>query len=534
VAGDAALLAARMLALDSGLKGAVVRAAPGPRRDEWLDELKAALPEGLLVRRMPCGIEDERLLGGLDLAATLAAGQPVAARGLLAEMAGGVIVVPSAERLRPETAARLAQALDDDAAALRLVLLDEGLDEESVPPALAERLALHLELDAAAMPPSMTEAAPAPDHVEALCAVSVALGIGSVRAPLLAVRAARAAARLDGREEVEASDVALAVQLVLAPRATRLPAADAEPDSAPPPEPGDAADEAPSRDQLDALTELAIEAARAVLPPDLLALQAGRARGRDRGGRGAGQLRAGSSGGRRSGVRAGVPRHGARLDLVETLKAAAPWQPLRRREAPGRSGAQVRRDDFRVRVRVKRAQATSIFVVDASGSAALARLGEAKGAVELLLAQSYVRRDEVALIAFRGASAELLLPPTRSLARARRALADLPGGGGTPLAAAIEAATGLAQAVAAKGRTVTTLFLTDGRANVARDPELAPMADAEAAARRLRGLNLRTLFIDTSPRPRAEGATLAAAMGATLVPLPRADAAALAAAVRAT
>jgi hypothetical protein len=81
---------------------------------------------------------------------------------------------------------------------------------------------------------------------------------------------------------------------------------------------------------------------------------------------------------------------------------------------------------------VQRATTTTIFVVDASGSSALNRLAEAKGAVELLLAECYVRRDRVALVAFHGQHAELVLPPTRSLVRARRSLAGLPGGGGTP------------------------------------------------------------------------------------------------------
>ena len=75
------------------------------------------------------------------------------------------------------------------------------------------------------------------------------------------------------------------------------------------------------------------------------------------------------------------------------------------------------------------------------------RLAEVKGAIELLLVDCYVRRDSVALIAFRGKTAELVLPPTRSLARAKRVLAGLPGGGGTPIASGLEAALALADRV---------------------------------------------------------------------------------------
>jgi magnesium chelatase subunit D len=92
----------------------------------------------------------------------------------------------------------------------------------------------------------------------------------------------------------------------------------------------------------------------------------------------------------------------------------------------------IRREDLRVRRFQTRAEVLTIFAVDASGSSALARLAEAKGAVELLLAEAYVKRAQVALIAFRGTGAELLLPPTRSLARARRLLAELPGGAAAP------------------------------------------------------------------------------------------------------
>jgi magnesium chelatase subunit D len=129
---------------------------------------------------------------------------------------------------------------------------------------------------------------------------------------------------------------------------------------------------------------------------------------------------------------------------------------------------EVRKDDFRVTRYRQRSETTTIFVVDASGSAALHRLAEAKGAVELLLADCYVRRDRVAMVAFRGPGAELLLPPTRSLVRAKKGLAALPGGGGTPLASGIDAAIGLADGVRRRGGTPVIVILTDGRANVTR------------------------------------------------------------------
>jgi magnesium chelatase subunit D len=108
-----AQLAAALLAVDPlGLGGAVLRAGPGPMRDAWLDHMKALLPAGAPLRRVPAGIEDERLFGGLDLAATLKAGRPLASRGVLAESDGGLVILAMAERLGAETAGRIAQVLD--------------------------------------------------------------------------------------------------------------------------------------------------------------------------------------------------------------------------------------------------------------------------------------------------------------------------------------------------------------------------------------------------------------------------------------
>jgi putative magnesium chelatase accessory protein len=169
----------------------------------------------------------------------------------------------------------------------------------------------------------------------------------------------------------------------------------------------------------------------------------------------------------------GEPRAGLRLNVVETLRAAAPWQRLRREEIARFGGEstriEIRQDDFRITRFKHRSETTTIFVVDASGSSALHRLAEAKGAVELLLADCYVRRDRVALVAFRGQFAEVLLPPTRSLVRAKRSLASLPGGGGTPLASGIDLGMMLADSVKRRGGTPILILMTDGRANVARD-----------------------------------------------------------------
>jgi magnesium chelatase subunit D len=273
---------------------------------------------------------------------------------------------------------------------------------------------------------------------------------------------------------------------------------------------------------------LVVKAVQAALPDDLLAhadvdgqirAQAARARG-------SGAVVKSARRGRPVGSRPGALRSGARLNLVDTLRAAAPWQRVRAEAAdPGR--ILVRPSDFRVRRFVQRAQSTTIFAVDASGSTAFQRLSEAKGAVELLLAKAYVSRARVALVAFRGDGAEILLPPTRSLTRAKNRLADLPGGGGTPLAAGVEVALDLALAEQAKDHTPLLVFLTDGRANIGRDGapgRAAADADAMAAARKVGEAGVSAVFVDTSARPAPDGDRFARAMGAAYAPLPYVDA----------
>uniref|UniRef100_UPI00313793C4 VWA domain-containing protein n=1 Tax=Variovorax sp. YR752 TaxID=1884383 RepID=UPI00313793C4 len=175
----------------------------------------------------------------------------------------------------------------------------------------------------------------------------------------------------------------------------------------------------------------------------------------------------------------------------------------------------------------QKTRTTTIFAIDASGSSALHRLAEAKGAVELLLADCYVRRDQVAVLAFRGPGAELLLPPTRSLVRAKRSLAGLPGGGGTPLAAGLDAAWALAEGIVRRGDTPLVVLLTDGRANIGRDGQAdraRAEQDALKSAERWRGSAVAAVVVDTSARPEPRARALAQRMAALYLPLPHARA----------
>jgi magnesium chelatase subunit D len=383
-----------------------------------------------------------------------------------------------------------------------------------------------------------------------ICATAMSLGVDSPRLAVLAVRVSRAAAALRERLEPREEDAALAASLVFAARAVIAPTAQApEPPEdrshgkETPPEARSRADspdppESP-RDPESSLQDIVLAAAQAAIPSRLLAqlvAVSGRRLARpSRAGRSGAPGHAGARG-RPYGVRSGMPRGNARLSVIETLRAAAPWQRLRARPEAQGSRLDVRRADFRVKRYRQRAQTLTIFAVDASGSSALHRLAEAKGAVELLLAECYIRRDEVAVIAFRGRAAEMLLPPTRSLVRAKRSLAAMAGGGGTPLAAAIDAAAALAANAQRRGETPTIVMLTDGRANVQRDGaggREAAQAEARRAATAVRLARICALFVDTSPRPNSLARDLAENMNALYIPLPFADARGLTAAVTA-
>ena len=259
-----AVLAATLLAVNpQGLGGVVLRAAPGPVRDRWTKLLRSFLPPSAPFRQVPLSADDDRLIGGLDLAATLQAGRPVAEPGLFAQANGGILLLAMAERLPGATAARLAATMDQGEVVLErdgfgqrhatrfgVIALDEGIEPDERPPdVLGDRLAIHLDLGQADAREVMSAPAPSPNTGAArarlnsvaisdellnqICTAALLLGVESLRAALLAAQVARTHAALFGRDSVCDADVVAAGRLVLAPRATTMPAESQAPEEQP-------------------------------------------------------------------------------------------------------------------------------------------------------------------------------------------------------------------------------------------------------------------------------------------------------------
>jgi magnesium chelatase subunit D len=242
-----------------------------------------------------------------------------------------------------------------------------------------------------------------------------------------------------------------------------------------------------------------------------------------------GDRRAGRVGGRRRRALADASRghvirarHAGRfvadIALGTTIRAAAaqPW-PSRDTDGPA---VTIDARHVHQQVRVGPRSTTILFVVDASWSMAVARrLRAARGALFALLADAYTRRDRVGLITFRNRTAVVQLAPTGAIDAARRALAHLPVGGTTPLAAAlVEAARVLRrEELRHPGSDALMIILTDGAANVSLSGAGAPLEEAWRAADRLRRRGVRSVVIDAESRERDRGLaqTLARRLGAS-------------------
>lgn len=563
------------------------------------------------VIELPVNITEDRLLGALDLERTMVTGKRQTSTGLLAQAHGRVVYVNNINLLDSASAAHLAQALDS-----RTVCLErEGLtaihdadfmligtfnsDEGEPCSLLRDRVGLIVDsqsesslrdkaeiverafrfegdastfaddfaLETAQLKSALEEARArlprvrvSKEQLRQIAQIAMRLGVEGNRADVFAAKAARASAALAGRAAVAEDDLVVAIQLVLAPRATKLSSPREETseqnesshrdnsEETTPPETEDGSANSTRGPIADMIDEMIISAIDAPAPTDLIAF----AQPSPRSSR-YGKRFSASSSTRGRYVRSSMRRtREARVAIDATLRAAAPFQLARRARNELSKGQSLAGDakiesrarrrshlvkiepgDLRFKEFKHRSGILFIFAVDASGSMALNRMAQAKGALARLLQQAYRHRDKVALISFRGERSDVLLAPTRSVEMAKRLVDALPASGGTPLSAGVAKAIELARLARLRGTSQAMLVLfTDGRANVGLGDGRAnrtTLTIGEELTRLGAELGLEgiaSVVVDTKSRfvSSGEAEALARTLGARYVYLPRSDA----------
>jgi magnesium chelatase subunit D len=594
---DLAKRALLLLAVDPSLGGVVIPASVGSGKSTLARAFARLLPEGTPFVELPINVTEDRLLGGLNLEMALATGKRVIEKGLLAKANGGVLYVDSLNLLDSMISAQLIDTISRGA----VVIEREGLSavheakfmlvatfdpsDGEVRMGLLDRIGIIVPFSAQSTAEVRAEVVRcvrakelehATDHaeaeqeetalralilaaradlkkvvlydeqLEALVQTALELGVEGNRADVFAAKVAVANAALNGETEVGDDDLKLAAKLVLLPRATRIPEKEEEPiesiapPQTPPPENGNNEESQTNEPQLPSpedLSNMLLETIETVLPESMLNLNFAQQRKGKSGKRGVAENKR-----RGKYIRAvsGSLQEG-KLALIPTLMAAAPWQRTRRTEPQGRVKNRliIKKEDIRIKRFRDKAGTLFVFVVDSSGSMALNRMRQAKGAVSHLLQSAYIHRDQVALVAFRGKKAEVLLPPSQSVERAKRELDVLLTGGGTPLASALLTAWKTIVQMRDKSNLQATLVLiTDGRANVALDQSQGDREKIQKELNELSALirsdNIHSIVIDTQMNflTKGEAQQLAQKLGGKYVYLPNARAEQIAQAVQ--